>query len=771
MADKKDCFIHTLMASTALVSLAAASTSIADEASSTKPIRVAQAESPTSAASSGAQRLEEIVVTAKQMRPTDQTTATGIEMLLIETPQAITVVTPEMLDVAGARSIYDAVNLIPGVEASGRGYSVDRIFMRGSIAFDHRVNGAPLKAFQSLDKAIVDRIEVVRGPATVLYGVTSGFGGEINHILKSPTRQFNAQLGVEVGDFDFQRYEADIGGPIAGSDGRLRGRLVGAYEDYGVFMDVVDISNQKYSVMGSLAFDFTDQTSATIHFFDSKTEEDPYDAGFTIQGPDGQQRLPTVIPADNYYFSDTSNSWAEINQSFLIAEVRHDFSNDWKLKVQGTRSEWDWTISYFYPFGPAGAYALPDNEVYLYTYDEFRDKSDVSLVMSLGGDFEAFGKDVDFHVGFQYLADQSPATFWRKRSVFLGNINIFEGGQGVLANGSPIVNPDRSQLPIVRASSSDNSLFTYSVQFLFHATEKLQILAGYLLQDADESGKTTVLGGNTLNPPTATNFSYTEGVPRLGVTYDVIDDSGPFSDGKIYYSYSEGFSSNGAIFDNDGKQISEPQSMDQHEIGFKFEMLNGRVGGALAAYQSKIVNQPVSASFLGGFANSGSVLEGERDIKGVEFEIVGALTDEWNVAANYAYTDTKLSDPNFDFTSQIRSVPEHSAALYSSYEWLDGGLAGLRIGGGIVYKGDYEFVNGLNRQPRFGNLIDGSYTRIDLYGSYRGFTGALAGLELFANVENLTDEDYFMAKEDHPGFGIMRGNPRRITGGFRFNFR
>ena len=760
MENAKNCFIHSLKASTALVSLAVSQAIMAGQGSG--------AGSPAQGAQGSEDRLDEVVITARQMRPTDQTSATGIQMMLIETPQAITVITPEMLEVAGARSVYDAVNLIPGVQASGRGYSLDRIFMRGSIAFDHRVNGAALKVFQSLDKSMVDRIEVVRGPATVLYGVTSGFGGEINHILKSPTRQFKAQVGVEAGDWDLKRYEMDLSGPLDG-DGRLRGRVVGVHEDYGVFMDVVDISNRKSSVLGSLAFDLTDRTTATLHFYDGKTREDPFDAGFLIQGPDNVSRLPTSIPAENYYFSDRSNSLATVDQRFLIGEVRHEFSNEWKLLVQGTRSEWDWGVSYFYPFGPAGAYSLPDNEVYLYTYDEYRDKSDLSLIASLGGEFEAFGKEVDFHVGLQHLADESPASFWRKRSVYLGTINIFQGGKGVLANGKPIVNPDRAALPIVRASSTDNSLTTYSMQFLVHATDNFKVLAGYLLQDADESSITTVQG-TALNPPRTTNYKYKEGVPRLGITYDVADGNGALTDGKIYYSYSEGFSSNGSVFDNSGRQISKPQSMKQHEVGFKFETLGGRVGGAVAAYQSEIINQPVSASFLGGFATSGVVLEGQREIKGLEFEIVGALSEGWNLAANYSYTDSELSDPNYKFTSRIRSIPEHSAAVFSSYEWIEGPLAGLRVGGGVSYKSDYEFVNGLNRQPRFGSAVAGSYTRVDLYGSYRGFTGGLKGLEVFGNIENVTDVDYFMAKEDHPGFGIMRGNPRRITVGVRYNF-
>ena len=759
MENAKNIFVQSLMASTALVSLAAG------------PAAVAQQGQPAQggARPESADKLEEVVVTAKQMRPTDQTSATGIQMLLIETPQAITIITPEMLDVVGARSVYDAVNLIPGVEASGRGYSLDRIYMRGSIAFDHRVNGVALKTFQSLDRAIVDRIEVVRGPATVLYGVTSGFGGEINHILKSPSRDFKMQAAFEGGDWDLKRYEADISGPIAG-DGRLRGRLVAVRDDYGTFTDVVDISNRKTAVMGSLAFDITDRTTATVHYYDGKTDEDPFDAGFLVQGPDNKSRLPTMIPAEKYYFSDTSNSFAEIDQTFMIADLRHEFDNGWRLLLQGGKTEWDWNVSYFYPFGPAGAYALADNEVYLYTYDEYRNKSDMSLVASLGGDFEAFGKDVDFHVGFQYLADESPAEFWRKRSVYLGTINMFQGGTGRLANGNPIVNPNRAALPIVRASSTDNSLMTYSAQFLVHVTEDLKILAGYLLQDADESGVTTVLGGTTLNPPRTTSYEYKEGVPRFGITYDVIDEGGALDDGKVYYSYSEGFSSNGAVFNNAGQQISEPQLMEQHEVGFKFETLSGRIGGAVAAYQSKIINQPVSASFLGGFATSGVVLEGQREIKGLEFEVVGAINKSWNIAANYAYTDTKLSDPNFSFTSRIRSIPDHSAALYTSYEWLEGSLAGLRVGGGVSYKSDYEFVNGLNRQPRFGSLVDGSYTRVDLYGSYRGFSGALKGLEVYANIENVTDTDYFVAKEDHPGFGIMRGNPRRMTFGLRYSF-
>ena len=126
--------------------------------------------------------LSEVAVVARRIRPDDQTSATGLRLTLVETPQAITIVTPEMMRLIGATNIYQASDFVPGMTINGTGYGLDRIYMRGNRITSHRINGSRFSSLHSLDAFTMERIEVVRGPATALYGVTGSFGGEINNV-------------------------------------------------------------------------------------------------------------------------------------------------------------------------------------------------------------------------------------------------------------------------------------------------------------------------------------------------------------------------------------------------------------------------------------------------------------------------------------------------------------------------------------------------------------------------------------------------------------
>ncbi|MDZ4729344.1 MAG: TonB-dependent receptor [Xanthomonadales bacterium] len=777
--------IKTLLASTALFSIGNASAATDDNRAleDKQPLLLAQADTNAASKSDSNQNdLEEVLVTAKarKYRPDDQSSATGLNMKLIDTPQAISILTTEMLEVAGSRSIYDAVTLMPGVVDSGRGYGRDRVLIRGNTSANHRVNGTAMRTFRSVESYMVERIEVVRGPATALYGVSSNFGGEINQLLKAPQEEFAATFGIEVGDFDMKRYTADVTGAFPSTDGRLKGRVVGVFENSGSWVDVQPRRDNDYgTVMAALSYDFSDNTQVKLTGYKSKVSEDPFEGGFIRMLPDPgctsrDCRKPALIyevPPERWYFSDPRHSMLDTDYKFFIGELNHQLSNDWDFKSRLSYSKYDQQISYFYPFGPAGAYALGDDEVYQYTYDEDAAGSELSFNMSLTGDFELFNKPWEFHAAFEYNDSLDPTELKRLRSIYIGKINIYQGGLGVLSNGTPWALPDRSTLPVTRLIHSIATTYTGSVQVVAHPTEHLQILLGVLTQKEDSLGTVRRFGNNPLPAPIVTPYSFTKTVPRLGITYDVIRNPGVLTDGKLYFSYSNGFRSNGALFDNSGNLISKPQEMEQWEVGFKFEMLDGQMGGSIAWFDSDIQNVPVSSSYLGGFATSGSTLEGLQATKGLETEVVGQILPGWNVSANYTYMDSEISDPNFAFTAQIQGVPEHSAAFTTSYQFLEGPATGLILGTNISYVGDREFVNGLNRQPRFGSLVTDAFARMDLYASYDGFKGVLEGFQLYSNIENIFDEDYFHTPiAAHPGFNINRGTPRRFTVGLRYTF-
>ena len=104
-----------------------------------------------------------------------------------------------------------------------------------------------------------------------------------------------------------------------------------------------------------------------------------------------------------------------------------------------------------------------------------------------------------------------------------------------------------------------------------------------------------------------------------------------------------------------------------------------------------------------------------------------------NFAANYTYTDSEISDPNFAFVTNVQGVPRNQGAIFASYEFLGGALRGLTLGGSIVAVDDYTFVPSLANIERFGQLETGSNTRFGLNVSYLVQADWGRGMELYAN--------------------------------------
>jgi outer membrane receptor protein involved in Fe transport len=214
--------------------------------------------------------------------------------------------------------------------------------------------------------------------------------------------------------------------------------------------------------------------------------------------------------------------------------------------------------------------------------------------------------------------------------------------------------------------------------------------------------------------------------------------------------------------------------MKQYEAGLKAEFLHHAVGSSLAVYQYKITNVPAGDTAIGSFGAFGStVADGDQKAVGVEAELTGEILPGWNLSTNYAYSDIYVSNPEYTYSSAVANVPKHKGAVFSSYEFLQGPLKSLRLGGGVVVSSGYPLVQGLVNVAHWGQLSADRYTRVDLSASYKGFADmadSLKGLELYANVHNLFNERILYSKEGTPEFAIQFSDLRAFNVGARYKF-
>lgn len=725
--------------------------------------------------------IEEIVVrgVARQFRPEEQNTATGLNMALVETPQAVSVITPEMMRIVNAQNAYEATDLVPGVQRSGYGFGFSQIVMRGVFSLTRRVDSIRLdNLVTSIRGDAVERTEIVRGPATAIYGVTGGFGGEINSILKKANPVRSMEFGVEGGSYNSSKVFADVNTPL-NEDGSISGRIVGSYQEYGLPLDIKgeDFPNYEAMWLGSLNWNLSMDTSLTWTHYQQHRNTDPWDGGALVQNADGNLELPT-LDSEKWYFShpDYSNETADID--FSIVELNHRLDNGWNANSKLAWHQYEEDLGYYYPFGPFGAYSLGDDEIYIYSYDVEREGEELTFNQSLGGDYDAFGREHQFFAALEYRKDLDPDRFQLLNSQFQGYANM-DWYTDAKYDGVPVFSDGSEFLPIQEGREDYFGVrqilleevedLKLSVQTLFSATDRLKVLAGVLYHDSSSVTTIPRNRGVDQNPPESDTVDYSEAVYRIGATYDLLDNWNFIDDARVYYNYSEGFEPQ-TYTNADGVTVSAPQEMQQHEIGFKTEMFNGSVGTSVALYDYEITNIEVSSSFLGSFGGFGStVLEGSQEATGLEAEIVGEVLPGWNLMANYAWTDAQILNPNNTRSTPPRTTPKNTGTVASTYEWLEGPLQGLRVGATVKMSGDYAFVEGTSNVDRFGEPTNaGAHTRLDLNASYAPNSGPLQGSEIYFSWINVTDEDILVAKQGNPGYGIMFIDQQRMTLGLRY---
>lgn len=731
--------------------------------------------------SAPADTLQEVTVYAKpiQYLPAEQTTATGLNLALIDTPQAISVLTVDMLTQAGATDMYEAADLVPGLSQAGAGNGHEFLTLRGQAVNQLRVDDLNFGAgssMQPVDSYAIERVEIVRGPATALYGITGAFGGEINQILKEPQKDFRAEVGYEVGDFAERRYEADVTGAVPDTDDRLKIRVVGAYTQYGIFQDL-SIPPQHVNKLldASVTFDATSTTTLSLTSYSEDRKPDTTDGcPMALDKATNTLYFPFQIPVKQFYCGDPAFNRVDNTSEYTIASLMHKFDNGWTGNVKVGYAKTFQRLDYVYGFGPAGAYGLSAQDIYLYSYERNEDTNTQTIDMSLGGSFQLFERTQQFFAALEYQKERDDQVIFGSNGI--GIMNMFtQGGLGLLANGEPMVIPPSHSYHT--ELSTDNQL-RGSVNLLLSPADRWSVLLGVLAQQTDLNSSSTYTGVTVA--PESDSYNAWNVLKRLGVTYDLLPTPSKgnwLSAAKTYASYSEGFEPNVLVFAADGTPLTAPQRMTMYEIGLKTQWLDSKANANLALYDSTRTNIPATLFTVNANSNTGrfsTILEGKNIYRGVEFEVLGQVLPGWNESLSYTFTDYKQETLLFPQELAVHDVPKHTVSLLNSYEFLGGPLKGLVLGAAVVRKVDAPLVDNPETLFTFhyapGNQVFVSTTVWNFRATYKGFSGPQYGCELYANVSNAFNAKYAYSNQGQPGYSNTVMAPRTIDVGVRYRF-
>lgn len=659
------------------------------------------------------------------MKAKTQTSASKLELSLRETPQSVTVITQESLKARQVTDFGQALELAAGVmQSSGTGpfagqagFGFNATTIRG-IAIDDvndvRDDGFVNTTYFAIpDMAIYDRVEVIKGPNSGVYGRGSA-GGIINRIRKKPLAESRAEVELTAGAYDTYRADFDITGPIASNENVL-GRLVAAYGDEGSFVDGVD--RQRTVLAPSVDFGVTETTRVLVEGLYQRDNFRP-NPGLPLLGDAaGNFRAPNV--SRSLYFGVPNRNDNRWNIYTGTVQVDQTLGDTWlaTLRINRNRTESPIKVdSYAYGLSEAGDTLLTRSDFVI-------DRDIWAGELRFSGSLDVAGKKVQIAAGAE-IADNDYHR--RGAYAYLGYANIY-------ARDFVSPPPDLELAPGFEYATRDK-VQGYYVQAQVRPIERLSVLLG-LRHDRSDSTF------NSISTETVSRKKDDDVNGRIGVTYDLTEQV------SVYGVYAQSYSP--LLFDVDQQgNILDPEVGEIYEAGLKTEWFDQRLGANLAVYRVDREDIPVAVPVPPGDPPF-SISSGLQRSEGFEIEANGQPLDGLTVSLAYNWLESDFKDPDDPFFGAKLGGSSHwQLGFYSSYELQSGPLKGFAFGGSVFAIDD----RGLSTFER--GTLD-SYTRVDLNFAYRG----MPSYEFLLSVRNVLDERYIEGADRSVGLAQFGSPP------------
>jgi len=732
--------------------------------------------------------LEEIIVTAQKR-----------EESLQDTPVAVTAFTSQAIENKGIENISEIADFTPNLvfdttsPVSGLS-SGAVVFIRGigntdfSLTTDPGVGTYVDGVYMSrsaggvLDVLDVQRIEVLRGPQGTLFGRNT-IGGAINITSRKPAQEFQGKVEVTVGEFNRRDFRGSVDIPFSDT---LRSTFAISSKKRDGYVDRVLIGDElgdedKISFRGNLVFEPNDNWDFQLSVDQTKINEQS--AGSTLAGfTPGAGTLGYSLAT----FADIPTGLADLSQFITDGSDDESFGTGptgTKLDISGAS-----LVSNFHGAGFDLKYTLayrdtegeffrdPDNSPHAITHTLNPDYSHEQTSHELQITGAAFEDRLQYVGGLYYFDEEGVDNVFVP--VFLPTPDLAIGFPAAISNFAAV----------------DNTSEAAYVQLSWNITDALSATAG-IRHTRDEKGfdYTQYIGADIDGNPLpffpgainengifapglaplvgdgsgSTSDAFEQTTYKLGFDYQLADGT------LLYYSFSQGFKSGGFVLRYveavPDIRTFEPETIDSHEIGIKWQGFDDRVRINAAAFYSDY--EDVQVTFFDSLGGPITANAGIVELKGLELEITALVTDNLLIEMGYGYNDANYDEINaiaglsltLDETARLVNTPENSFNFGLEYSLdLDGNELAFRL--------DYSFTDDMfNDSQNSPFLFQESYDTVNA--SIRYSLGET--LDLVAFVENLTDERFIESGDSNFGLGFHEANynrPREAGLSVRYKF-
>jgi len=636
-------------------------------------------------------------------------------------PQTLTVFEQKSLTAGTADSVGDVIESVASASRSGSSLDMfsDHYLIRGFDS-EQATNGLGFRRTDHpTDLANVERIEVLKGPSSVLFGQMEP-GGTVNVVTKQPLDYFQANTSLEYGRYDQVRTTLDVTGPI---NDKVRARLNLAYQEGDASVDNLDY--QRVLIAPNVTMDLTETTNLTIEGSYSGNEWQGIHGGAPLEGsilnnPNGDYG-ESFNPAGSD--SNTERNSKSIN--IRLTEALTD-NIDARMSYTYTKNEADWNE--YVPWGLDDSdYRTLDRIVFT---GENTYKKDHEIVLDLSGEFETGMLDHTFIIGVNYR-DTKGSRPTRLYS----------------ANAVDLYSPQYIEAELIDANLMRNRGFKEKekvaaafIQDRISFNDDIHVLAGLRYTDSEISQVTIDhLDNDSKDRASLSESAWTS---QVGILYDFSEQA------SIYANRSESFVPQQGT--TSGAKPLEAEEGIQYEIGLRMDVgdMQVNVAGFVIDKENIAIEDPLDDDF--------EVAKGSARSKGIELSVGGQLSKNWYLNAVYGYTDTEIlkSDDDELEGNKFANVPLHTASLQTRYQLQT--VPGLSLGGKVIYVDD--------RPGDDDNSFElPSYTRVDIAAYYQ----VNKQIQLDLMVDNLLDEEIFT-----PGSfdGVVREPERTVMARIKYHF-
>jgi iron complex outermembrane receptor protein len=705
-----------------------------------KGMRLAQADAPVGAhaqavdrgasngtASSSTEessgKIQEIIVEGTRLESGSKS-----ETFLIETPRSVSVVTADQIDLQGVDEVAAAMRYTPGVFAEYRGTDTTRQTpaVRGFINRDaHMIYRDGMRARTSAqahpdpDVFLLERMEIIRGPASALYG-QNGPGGLIYTVTKRPTEEFFAEVEASAGSFSKYGGKLDFGGPID-AEGRFLYRFTGLVRDGDAQMD--HLKEGRWLVAPAFTWRASDSTSLTFlaHF-----QKDDTHQGYGIPASGSFLDNPNGRISDEFFPGEPGFDRYEKDAASVGYFLEHTFANDWVLRHRVRYEDIDLAYDGINAVGFApGSDRILSRISFVNVNAVSSLTSDNNLMMKFGSD--AASHDVLLGLDYNTGSIEQTSTCCTPTAGLDAFAPVY--GQPVLIGPVSFAqDPDISQTGLYMQDQIkllDRWIITLGGRYDWAETEIENGLTGLTTSQKDSK------------------FSGQAGLLRL------------FENGFApYVSVATSFE---VLF---GRKFSgdafDPTTGKQVEVGLKYQPKGSANFITVSAFDAKQQNLTTPDLEHLGF----NMQTGELQSRGIEAEARGRFGN-LNVTAAYSLTDAEITRSNtVNLGMRPTLVPKNVASVWGDYLITDGGLRGLGFGAGVRYS-DYTFGDQIN------TIKVPSITLADAV-LYYDFQGSMEGTRMAVNLSNLFDESYVSACLS--ATACYFGAQRNVTASIRYHW-